>query len=112
VVGTPRVDPPCGGSLGKVSPPRTPESAGRPGLACSLPGLGRFPRQTRRSIPPDAPTVTADPSGRGFCETLPNGYPRLADLPSASAPAYRRFRVTGDAEPPGLAHQFKLSKVY
>ena len=88
----------------QAPPPRTPGSAGRPGLACSLPGLGRFPRQMRATFPPESrpqPPTLRD----GDSAELAAAYAHSADLPSASAPAYRRFRVTGDAEPPGLAHQ-------
>lgn len=42
------------------------------------------------------------------CRGLKRGVERSA--PGASAPAYRRFQVTGDAEPPGLARRiFKRS---
>jgi len=50
----------------------------------------------------EPPVLRDDPSSP--CPGLKRGLERSA--PGASAPAYRRFQVTGDAEPPGLARGY------
>jgi len=88
--------------------PRYPTSAGRPAYRCSLPGLAGFGGQRALVRPSSRTPPTAGPVGRGI--TVVPRLPRAASgtAPRASAPA-RRFPVTGDAEPPGLARrQVKL----
>jgi len=84
------------------APPEAPNVRGKPAPFRAWAGTpGKCGRQPLRVAYPQPPALRDEDSAEPNEASLP----APADLPSASAPAFRRFRVTGDAEPPGLAHQ-------
>gem|GEM_PF-2322183 len=108
MVGAPQVDPlfpqrPSNESLLPV-PLKAPDVRGRLApFRASAGALGKYHEPFLRRIRGNRRSFRT----RTLRDSLLSFYGH-ADLPSASAPAYRRFRVTGDAEPPGLAHQNNL----
>jgi hypothetical protein len=110
VVGAPRVDPLFPQSWAMRSSSPYPQKRRSFGVGLLPSGPQPVPPTNTANPSSKKPAVTADPPGRGlYGNALPSNCGH-ADLPSASAPAYRRFRVTGDAESPSLAHQYRVSE--
>ncbi|CAJ37657.1 hypothetical protein RCIA190 [Methanocella arvoryzae MRE50] len=86
-------------------PTRAPASVSCPRLACSLPGLCRSPQSRQSTCSPARRFTTANPAGRIFNVEKARPSCVRKRLPRASSSACRRFRITGDAESPGLARQ-------
>jgi len=90
------------------SPPHIPVSDSYPRWVCSLPGLNLFPQLWYTDFPSGKPVDRCHPCRtENHCQQLDWAH-SAQSLPSASPPAYRRFRVIGDAEPPGLPATFNI----
>jgi len=98
-------EPSTAQSCSGLVPPRYPTSAARPAYRCSLPGLAGFGGQRASAEPFSSALPTASPVGRGVITPPGFDWTALGTAPRASAPAYRRFRVPGDAEPPSLVRR-------
>ncbi len=91
-------------------PPRYPMGAGCLRLVCSLPGLNRSP-QRQVAIPSGILIPVHRPHGTRFHSLNTQVPAGRCSLPQTSPPAYRRFQVTGDAEPPGLVPIYHCAQV-
>jgi len=86
---------------------RYPRSVSRTRWVCFLPDLNRCPRLRRRCHSSERLRTNANPMGRSFSV---RALGREASKTSSKdfIPRCRRFRVTGDAEPPGLARKIVI----
>jgi len=65
-------------------------------------GPGPVPATAGHRLPPESWFLSTDLMGRGFNVGPYRSRAARFRLPRTSPPACRRFRVTGDAGPPGL----------